>query len=87
MTLGKVALEVWGGAVALSLACLALYVAAGVAASVLTVVHARRRARMPSPPLSELARSCSVSELAEVDEALDRIWAAGRGSTLGWQAR
>lgn len=44
-------------------------------ASVLTIAQARRRARRRPELLAGLARSCAVSDLAEIDDALQQVLA------------
>lgn len=75
MTLGKVALDLFMTGVVLSLMSIALFFVFGAGVSLLTVAGARRRARQRSCRLDQLSHGCSVDELAEIDEALDRVLA------------
>ncbi len=83
MTLARVAQDVWAVFVVLSLAVIGLLAVAGAVLSALTVANARRRARMRSRHVRALARWCPVSELAELDEDLDRVWISDRGKIPG----
>ena len=71
--LGRLALDLVMGAVVLSLLCIAGYMAGGVVVSLLTVVRARSRARRRQVRLGLLDLRFPGTELAEIDEALDRI--------------
>jgi len=78
MVLRTAALDLWAAAVLLSLASIVLASVSWAAVCLLTVAHARRqlrrRARCPSrlPGLSK--------DLAEIDEALERILSEERGA-------
>lgn len=69
--------------VAASLVSIVLFIVAAAAMSVKTVADARRQARRESAYLGQLSRWCSVSELAEIDQALDQVLAEDRAGRLG----
>jgi hypothetical protein len=81
MVLRTVALDLWAAAVLLSLASIVLAGMSWAAVCLLTMTRARRqfrrRARCPSrlPGVSE--------DLAEIDEALERILSEERGALPG----
>ena len=82
MLLGRLALDLWMAGVVLSLATIGLFGVFGAVASLLTVTRAERQARRPRS-LGQLARWYPVTELAEIDEALDRIFAEEHGALPG----
>ncbi len=71
----------------LSLLGIGLIFVFGAVVSALTVTGARRRARRSAHHLGQLARWCSVNELAAIDEALDRVLAGDRGTIPGRSRR
>ncbi|HUY48692.1 MAG TPA: hypothetical protein VMV92_23740 [Streptosporangiaceae bacterium] len=83
MMLGKVALDLSMAVVVLSLISIALFFVFGAGVSFLTVAGARRRARRRFCQLDQLSHGCPVDELAEIDEALDRVLAEERGVLPG----
>lgn len=83
MTFAQAALGLWMAALVLSLISIGLFFATGALVSVLTVRDARRRVRQPSHHLGQLARWCSVRELAEMDAALDGVLASDHGTMPG----
>lgn len=82
MALGRLALDLWMACVVLSLAGIGLFGVVGAVAALLTVIRAERQARRPRG-LGQLSRWCPVTELAEIDEALDRILAEEHGALPG----
>jgi hypothetical protein len=78
MVLRTVALDLWAAGVVLSLASILLASASWAAVCLLTLARARRQLRMrarypgPLPGMSE--------DLAEIDEALERILSEERGA-------
>jgi hypothetical protein len=83
MMLGKVVLDLVMAGVVLSLISIALFFVFGAGVSLLTVADARRRSRRRSGQLDQLSHGCPVDELAEIDEALDRVLAEERGVLRG----
>ncbi len=79
MTIGKAALDLWTAGVVVALCCIALFFVAGAVVSLLTVAGARRRSQRPRHDLGQLTRCYPSGQLAEVDDALDRIMAEERG--------
>ncbi len=69
--------------VAVSLVSIVLFFLIGAGMSVKTVLDARRRSRRTPAYLDQLSHSCSVSELAEIDQALDQVLAGDRAAHLG----
>lgn len=85
MTFEGVALAAWTAVVVLSVLGVGLIFVLGAAAPALTVARARRRRRLPYDLPGELARGCAVNDLAEIDEALQRILAEEHGAISGWR--
>ncbi len=81
MTPGRLALDLWMAGVVLSLAGIGLFAVVGAVVSLLTVARSSRRARRPRD-LGQLSRWYPVAELAEIDEALDRILAEEHGARI-----
>lgn len=73
MSLGQVAIDLWMTLVAASLATIVAFLVTGVLAALATTVASRRRARRVSAELGALSRWSSVRDLADIDEALDRV--------------
>jgi hypothetical protein len=73
MSVGRVALDLWMAAVVLSVSSVGFVVVLWACVSLLTVAGARHRARRQSRQLGQLPHPYRVTELAEIDEALDRI--------------
>lgn len=80
MRLGQVAMDLWMVLVAASLVGIVVFLVVGALAAV--VIASRNRARRVSAELGELSRWCSPRDLAEIDEALDRMLAEDRGLLL-----
>jgi hypothetical protein len=74
MTPERLALDLWMVCVVLSVAGIGLFAVLGAVISLLTVTRSGRRARRPRD-LGQLSRWYPVTELSEIDEALDRILA------------
>jgi hypothetical protein len=83
MLLRTVALDLWAAGVLLSLISIGLFGVFGAAMCLLTVVRARRQLRRQAGHLGQLPGSYPVSELAEIDEALERILNEERGVLPG----
>ncbi len=79
--LGRVVLDLVMGAVVLSLICVGVFMVAGVAVAVLTLLRARFRARQRHTRLSQLNLGDHGSGIDEIDEALDRVLAEERGAS------
>ncbi len=75
MVLGTVALDLWAAGVLLSLASIAVFAVSWAAVCLLTLARARRQLRRANPsPLPGMS-----PDLAEIDEALERILNQERG--------
>jgi polyferredoxin len=83
MMLRTVALDLWAAAVLLSLAGIGLFIVFWTAMCLLTVVRARHQLLRQARHLGELSRSYPVRELAEIDEALERILGEERAALPG----
>lgn len=83
MTLGQAALDLWAAGIVVALGCIGMFFVAGAVLSLLTVVRARRRSLRPRRELGQLARCSSVSELADIDDALDRVLSEEHGGMPG----
>ncbi len=86
MMLGRVALDLWMADVVLSLISIGAGLVLWAWVSVLTVAGAARRARRRPRQLGALRDRYPPSELAGIDEALERILAEERGVLPGWRA-
>ena len=73
MTLGDVAADIVAVVITICLLSIVLYVVLWAVAATLTVTHARRRARRQPDVLTGLARACTVSDLAAIDDELQQI--------------
>lgn len=73
MTPIEVAADIWAVVVTVCLLSVALFFLSWAGASVLTLARARRRARRRPELLARLARGCAVSDLADIDDALQQI--------------
>jgi len=82
MALGRLALDLWMAGVVLSLVSIGVFGVFGAAAALLTVARARRQDRRPRD-LGQLSRWYPATELADIDEALDRILAEEHGALAG----
>jgi Flp pilus assembly protein TadB len=83
MTVGRVALDLWMAAVVVSVISVGFVVVAWAWVSLLTVADARHRARRRSRQLGQLPDLDRVTELAEIDEALERILAGDHAALHG----
>ena len=75
MTPGDVTADAWAVLVTVCLLSIVMFFALWAAAAVLTIVHARRRDADRAELLAGLARGCSVSDLAAIDDDLRQILA------------
>ncbi len=66
-------MDIWAVIVTVCLLSVVLFFLSWVGASVLTLARARRRARRRPELLAWLARDCAVSDLADIDDALQQI--------------
>lgn len=73
MTLGDVAADIVAAVISICLLSVVLYFVLWAVAATLTVTQARRRARRRPELLTGLARACTVSDLAEIDDELQQI--------------
>ncbi|GEM_PF-6259666 len=78
MGLERAAAGLWMACVLASLLSVVAVLVAGALTAVRAVAGARRRARRARARLGQMSRWCSASELAELDQALDRIAAEDR---------
>ncbi len=75
MTPVDVAADIWAVVVTVCLLSVVLFFLSWAGASVLTIVRARRRARLRPELLAGLARGCAVSDLADIEDELRQILA------------
>lgn len=84
MRFGRLALDLWMVGVVLSLIALGILAIVWAWVSVLTVTGAAGRARRRPGQLGTLQSQYPERELAEIDEALERIMAEEHGAKSGW---
>lgn len=83
----QAAIDLGMACVVASLFGIVLFIVIGAVLSVKTVADARRQARRMSPYVGELSRWSSVSELAEIDQALDQVLTEDRAARPGLPGR
>lgn len=83
MTAARILLDAWLALVMLSLAAVAGIVLACALVSVATLVAAARRTNGRAARLAPLAGRLGENDLADIDEALERILAEEGGSMRG----
>jgi len=83
MEFAEVALDAWAAVVVLAIIGVGLIFLLGATSSLLTVVAAKRRARLLSEQLGPLAQGSAVDDLAAIDDALTRILAEEQGALVG----
>lgn len=81
--LGRVALDLWMAGVVLSVISVGFFIVLWARVSLLTVAGAKHRVRRQSRHLGQLLRWYRLTELAGIDDALDRILAEEHGALPG----
>jgi hypothetical protein len=76
---GQVAIDLWMILVVASLVSIILFLVLGVLWALAAAIAGGRRLRRVSAKVSGLARGCSVGDLADIDEALDRMLTEDHG--------
>lgn len=86
MTPAGVVVQAWALVVVLSMIGIGFFFVLWAGVSLLTLAGARRGRRQLSDQLLELARGGAADDLAEIDEALERILAEEHGAIPGWRS-